>query len=101
MHEINSNKIIAIKPLTYMNNSGEAVGQFVKFYKIPLENIIVIHDELDIATGKVKTKIQTLKIENTCFIETKDHSNLIQIDINNNPKDYRMNKERTMIDLFF
>jgi PTH1 family peptidyl-tRNA hydrolase len=54
---INNQKVIALKPLTYMNNSGISVSEFTKFYKIPLTNIIVIHDELDLPTGVVKDKI--------------------------------------------
>ncbi|MFP4097915.1 MAG: aminoacyl-tRNA hydrolase [Alphaproteobacteria bacterium] len=53
---IKTNKVILLKPLTYMNNSGNAVAQAVKFYKIAPENIIVFHDELDIAPGDVRVK---------------------------------------------
>ncbi len=53
----NSNKkIIFAKPQTYMNKSGESVLALMKFYKLPIDNLIVIHDELDINTGEVKTK---------------------------------------------
>ena len=44
---IQSEKVILIKPQTYMNNSGEAVKKFVEFYKEPLENLIVIYDDMD------------------------------------------------------
>jgi peptidyl-tRNA hydrolase, PTH1 family len=49
-------KIILLKPLTYMNLSGNAVSAVCKYYKIPLKNIIVIHDDIDLATGVVKIK---------------------------------------------
>ncbi len=46
-----------VKPNTYMNNSGIAVREIKKYYKIENENIIVIHDDLDLAFGTVKFKI--------------------------------------------
>ncbi len=55
--EISGEKIIAIKPQTYMNNSGIAALSAATFYKINPENIIVFHDEIDIDFGKIKTKI--------------------------------------------
>ena len=48
--------IILTKPTTYMNLSGDAVIALASLYKIPPENIIVIHDDLDLPTGKIKTK---------------------------------------------
>lgn len=53
---IGSHKVILLKPQTYMNLSGPAVAQCAQFYKIPLENIIVIHDELDVKLGDLKIK---------------------------------------------
>lgn len=53
---IDGQKVILLKPQTYMNNSGNAVGQATKFYKIKPDNIIVFHDELDIALGGVRIK---------------------------------------------
>ncbi len=47
---------ILLKPMTYMNLSGESVGPAAGFYKIPPEDIIVIHDELDIEPGRIKLK---------------------------------------------
>jgi peptidyl-tRNA hydrolase, PTH1 family len=49
-------KVILLKPQTYMNLSGGSVQAAAQFYKIPLSNIYVFHDELDIAPGKVKIK---------------------------------------------
>ncbi len=45
-----------LKPMTYMNNSGRAVSALARFYKIPLEQILVVHDELDLAPGVVRLK---------------------------------------------
>ena len=49
-------KIILAKPQTYMNNSGDAVGPLMAFYKIPLENVIVIHDDMDLKIGTIREK---------------------------------------------
>ncbi len=46
--------IYFIKPTTYMNLSGKAVAKFVDFYKLSTENIIVVHDDLDMKTGRLK-----------------------------------------------
>ena len=43
-----------VKPLTYMNLSGKSVARFVDFFKIPIENILVVHDDLDMNTGRLK-----------------------------------------------
>ncbi len=51
---ISREKIILAKPSTYMNRSGEAASELVRFYKIPLENVLVIHDEMDIEPGRLK-----------------------------------------------
>ena len=53
---INEKKVYAIKPLTFMNNSGICVRELIEYFKIEAENIIVFHDDLDIDFGKIKTK---------------------------------------------
>lgn len=53
---VGGQKIVALKPMTYMNVSGEAVQPAAAFYKIPIEDIIAFHDELDLAPGKVRVK---------------------------------------------
>ena len=53
---VNGEKVIFIKPLTYMNLSGDAVVQFVNYYDIDLDDIIVIHDDLDLTFGTYKLK---------------------------------------------
>lgn len=50
-------KCLFLKPMNFMNNSGPSVSQIANFYKIPLENIIVFHDELDLPFTKIRTKI--------------------------------------------
>ncbi|MBQ9440847.1 MAG: aminoacyl-tRNA hydrolase [Alphaproteobacteria bacterium] len=54
---INGNKFIIIKPQTFMNLSGQAVQQFVSFYKIKPENVFVVHDDIDIKPSKIKVKL--------------------------------------------
>lgn len=48
--------VLLVKPMTFMNLSGEAVGALARFYKIEPSGIIVVHDELDFAPGKVRLK---------------------------------------------
>ena len=50
-------KIVALKPQTFVNRSGIAVLEAANFYKIEPKNILVFHDDLDLALGKVKVKI--------------------------------------------
>ena len=49
-------KIYAIKPLTFMNNSGICIRELIEYFKIDAEDVIVFHDDLDIDFGKIKTK---------------------------------------------
>jgi len=49
-------KVLLLKPLTFMNESGRAVQQAMQFYKIPLDKVTVFHDELDLAPGKFRMK---------------------------------------------
>ena len=53
---IGGEKVLALKPETFMNDSGRSVAAAAAFYKIPPEDIIVLHDEIDIAAGKVRVK---------------------------------------------
>jgi PTH1 family peptidyl-tRNA hydrolase len=53
---INGSKCLLLKPLTYMNRSGISVGELCNFYKITPADCLVIHDELDIPPGSLRTK---------------------------------------------
>ena len=53
---IESKKIYAIKPLTFMNNSGICIRELIEYFKIDAEDVIVFHDDLDVEFGKIKTK---------------------------------------------
>jgi len=54
--EVAGERTLLLKPQTYMNESGRAVGEAARFLKIPLEDIIVLYDEIDLAPGKLKVK---------------------------------------------
>jgi peptidyl-tRNA hydrolase, PTH1 family len=54
--EIGGQKIVLLKPETYMNDSGRAAAAAVQFYKLAPEAVIVIHDEIDLVPGKVRVK---------------------------------------------
>jgi len=53
---IGEEKVLAMKPQTYMNLSGQSVQAAAAFYKIPMDHVIVFHDELDLVSGKIRTK---------------------------------------------
>lgn len=54
--QIGLEKCILLKPSTYMNESGRAVGEAMRFYKLPLGDVIVIHDEIDLKPGAIRVK---------------------------------------------
>lgn len=54
--DIGGEKILALKPMTYMNASGEAVQPAAAFYKLPPDAITVFHDELDLVPGKMRAR---------------------------------------------
>lgn len=53
---IGGEKVLLVKPQTYMNNSGIAVGEIIRFYKIPIEKLIVIVDDVDIEFSSIRIK---------------------------------------------
>ena len=53
---IGNKKVYAIKPLTFMNNSGICIRELIEYFKIDAEDVIVFHDDLDVEFGKIKTK---------------------------------------------
>lgn len=76
----NNEKIILLKPQSYMNLSGEVVKKYVQFFKINLEDIFIIHDDLDIAFGKFKLKASG---------SSGGHNGLKNIELNLGTKDYK------------
>lgn len=55
--DIGDERVLLLKPMTFMNESGRAVGYAANFYKIKPKDVIVMHDELDLAFGKVRAKM--------------------------------------------
>jgi len=53
---IGAERVILLKPTTYMNESGRAAGEAVKFYKLSLSDVVAFHDELDLPPGKLRIK---------------------------------------------
>ncbi|RZO62760.1 MAG: aminoacyl-tRNA hydrolase [Candidatus Pelagibacterales bacterium] len=53
---IGDKKVYAIKPLTFMNNSGQCIRELIEYFKIDAKDVFVFHDDLDINFGKVKAK---------------------------------------------
>ena len=53
---IGNKKVYALKPLTFMNNSGQCIRELIEYFKINTEDIFVFHDDLDIEFGKIKVK---------------------------------------------
>lgn len=53
---VNGEKVILMKPLTYMNLSGEAVRPLMNYYKIAVEDIVVIYDDMDLPVGKIRLR---------------------------------------------
>lgn len=53
---VNGEKIILLKPLTYMNLSGESIGAVMNYYDIDVDDLLVIYDDLDLPTGKIRLR---------------------------------------------
>lgn len=53
---VDGHRLLLLKPQTFMNLSGQAVAEAARFHKIPLEQIVVVHDELDLPPGKLRVK---------------------------------------------
>ena len=54
--QLGQEKVVLLKPETFMNLSGQSVGEAMRFYKLAPEDVVVFHDELDLAPGKMKLK---------------------------------------------
>jgi PTH1 family peptidyl-tRNA hydrolase len=53
---VGNDRALILKPMTFMNESGRSVGEAVRFFKLALDEVIVLHDELDLIPGKVRVK---------------------------------------------
>ncbi|MGV3488443.1 MAG: aminoacyl-tRNA hydrolase [Tuberibacillus sp.] len=56
--KVQGEDVILLKPLTYMNASGESVGPFMRFYKLDLSDLIVVYDDLDLAVGRMRLRLK-------------------------------------------
>ncbi len=54
--KVGGQQVLIAKPQTFMNRSGQSVGAIARFYKLPVESLLVLHDELDLMPGQVKLK---------------------------------------------
>jgi len=54
--DLGGERVLIVKPTTFMNESGRAVGEAMRYYKLAPGDVLVIHDELDLATGKIRIK---------------------------------------------
>ena len=54
--KLDGRKTYLLKPMTFMNDSGRSVGAAARYLKLPVEAVVVIHDEIDLAAGKIKAK---------------------------------------------
>ena len=77
---IKNEKVILLKPQKYMNLSGEVVKKFVDYFKIKIEDILIIHDDLDQDIGKIKLKQNS---------SSGGHNGIKNIELNLNTKDYK------------
>lgn len=77
---LNNEKYILLKPQKYMNLSGEVVRDFVNFFKVDINDVLIISDDLDMETGKIK-----LKLTGSCG----GHNGLRNIEQHLNTKDYK------------
>ena len=50
-------KVVLLKPMTFMNNSGDAVGAAARFFKLSPSEVVVVHDELDLPLGRIQLKV--------------------------------------------
>ena len=53
---VRGDKVLLLKPQTFMNRSGQALGAAARFYKVPVEGVLVVHDELDLPFGRLQLK---------------------------------------------
>ena len=101
---INNEKVIFLKPQKYMNLSGEVVRKYVDFFKIKIEDILIINDDLDLPVGKLKIKYKGSCGGHNGLRNIEQHLNTseykrIKIGISNNKlldtKDYVLGKFNT------
>jgi PTH1 family peptidyl-tRNA hydrolase len=55
--QLGDEKVVLLKPETFMNESGRAVGEAMRFFKLPIGDVVAFHDELDLAPAKLRVKV--------------------------------------------
>lgn len=60
---VNGEKVILLKPLTYMNLSGESIRPLMDYYKIDVEDFVVLYDDLDIPVGKLRLRMKVVLVD--------------------------------------
>ena len=90
---IDGEKVILLKPQKYINLSGEVIGDFVDYFKIPLENILIINDDMDLEVGTFKLRLSG---------SSAGHNGLKNIELHLATQDYKRIKigigKNSMID---
>jgi peptidyl-tRNA hydrolase, PTH1 family len=101
------NEVMLVKPMTFMNRSGEAVARVARFYKIPLEHMCVVHDDLDILWGKHKFQLGVgPKVHNGIYsveqsLGSKEFWRLrVGVDNRNSNDEVKMSGERYVLSRF-
>ncbi|MDR0958672.1 MAG: aminoacyl-tRNA hydrolase [Clostridiales bacterium] len=90
---IGSEKCILIKPVTFMNLSGESVSEYMRFYKLSPDDVILIYDDTDIPTGSVRVRKQGTAgghngVKSVIWHLNTDVFNRVRVGINAKPKDW-------------
>lgn len=100
--QVGDARVIAIKPTTYMNLSGEAVSKVANFYKISLDNILVIHDELDIDFGQIRLRVGGSDAGNNGIKSITEHMSeaYARVRIGIGPKPEKMKSESYVLQKF-
>ncbi len=80
MGMVGSEKVFLVKPQTFMNESGTAVSQLMKYYNIPIEDLLVIYDDLDLPCGKIRLREKG---------NDGGHNGLKSLNTHLNTKDYK------------
>lgn len=90
---IENQKIYFLKPMTYMNSSGEIISEFINFYKIKIENILIIFDDISLPVGKIRIRLKGSHgghngMRNIIEMLQTDKIKRIKIGVGNKPDDW-------------
>jgi len=101
--KIDNKKVILAKPQTFMNQSGQAVKLLVKFYKIPLKNLWVVHDDLDLVFGKMRVKKNSRAAGHKgvqSIIDELGTKNFNRLKVGIGPKQSKINSKKFVLQKF-